>query len=245
MKILILGGTGEARALADRLVDAGHDVTTSLAGRTSAPLLPQGALRIGGFGGPEGLAACLRTEAFDWLVDATHPYAGRISANAVAASAASGIPLLRLMRAPWDEPEDARWRHFESPEAAARALPPGARVLLTTGHAGLDHFLARADCGFLVRVIQAPQAALPDHAQLLLERPPYDLDHELALLRDNGVTHLVSKNSGGGQTAAKLAAAGALGVAVIIIDRPAYPAAREVASVDEALAILHSDASRR
>jgi len=245
MHILILGGTGEARALASRLVAAGHDVTTSLAGRTETPLQPQGALRVGGFGGASGLAAYLRTTQTNLLIDATHPYAGRISANAVAASAESGVPLIRLLRPQWNEPAGARWLHAADAEAAAAALPMGAVVLLTTGHGGLDAFLARTDCRFLVRVIEAPAKTLPAHTRLLIDRPPYDLAGETALLRRQGITHLVSKNSGGGQTAAKLDAAQALGIAIVMIDRPPYALAHEVANIETAVLAVHELASRR
>ncbi|QMV03878.1 cobalt-precorrin-6A reductase [Devosia sp. D6-9] len=245
MRILILGGTSEARALAGALVEAGHAVTTSLAGRTSDPKLPDGGLRVGGFGGIPGLCAYLRAGSFDYLVDATHPYAGLISINAVAASQSTGIPLLRLLRPEWPEPADAPWLRVASTEAAAALLPSGARALLSTGHTGLKTFLERDDCTFLVRVIEPPAEAMPAHANLLLDRPPYTLAGETALMQREAVTHLVSKNSGGSQTTAKLDAARDLGIAVVMIDRPAYGPAHEVGSVEEALAALHSEASRR
>jgi precorrin-6A/cobalt-precorrin-6A reductase len=238
MKVLILGGTGEARELAAALVAHAHEVTTSLAGRTSEPLLPAGAVRVGGFGGAEGLAAYLRALGVERLVDATHPYADEISANAVAATEQTGVPLVRLMRAPWAEPAGARWRHVGSIEAAAAVLPSGARVLVTSGHEGLDELLARDDCRFVVRLIEAPERAMPGHAKLLLARPPYDLEGERELMRRERITHLVSKNSGGEQTAAKLEAARELGVEVVMVDRPGYPAAVEVETVMEAVAAI-------
>lgn len=240
MNILILGGTAEARALAEQLVALGHDVTTSLAGRTQAPLLPPGAVRIGGFGGVAGLAAALRAGTIDWLVDATHPYAGQISFNAVAAARETGVPLLRILRPAWTPPEGANWIHVETAAEAAAALPAGARVLLTTGHTGLPQFLDRDDCQFIVRLIETPAMAIPAHARLLHSRPPYGLADEIALMDGERITHLVSKNSGGGQTAAKLDAAMRLGVRVIMIARPAYGPAIEVESVDGALAQLAS-----
>ena len=238
MKILILGGTAEARRLAQRLVELGHDVTTSLAGRTQAPAIHPGRLRVGSFGGVPGLAAYLVSAGMDWLVDATHPYAARISANAVQAAHSSGVPLLRLLRPGWSEPEVGRWIHVPDVAAAAAVLPSGARVLLTTGHAGLQEFLGRDDCRFLVRLIERPDFAVPPHAKLVLSRPPYGLAAELALMEGEAITHLVSKNSGGAQTAPKLEAAQLLSTSVIMIARPAYPPAREVAAVDEALAAL-------
>ena len=242
MKILILGGTSEARALAARLVALGHEVTTSLAGRTSSPLLPDGELRVGKFGGVPGLAGYLTRMGFDRLVDATHPYAGLISINAVAASHQSAIPLVRLMRPAWEEPAGAGWLHARDVTAAAGLLPRFATVLLTSGHEGLGTLLSRGDCSFLVRLIEPPETPLPRHARLLLARPPYTVEDEVRLLRGETITHLVSKNSGGSQTAAKLEAAREAGVQVIMIDRPAYGPAREVASVDEAVAALAATA---
>jgi len=238
MKILILGGTGEARELAGRLVALGHSVTTSLAGRTQRPALPAGDLRVGKFGGVPGLVGYLRMTGVERLVDATHPYAGLISINAVAASQQSGVPLVRLMRPGWDEPEGANWHRVASLDAAAEALPSGATVLVTTGHEGLDVLLARDDCRFIVRLIEEPEMALPRHARLILARPPYELNAEGALFRREGVTHLVTKNSGGAQTAAKLAAARETGAEVIMVARPVYGPAVEVGSVEDAVAAV-------
>lgn len=238
MKILILGGTAEARELANRLVAMGHDVTTSLAGRTSDPILPEGKLRMGKFGGIPGLAAYLRVAGIERLVDATHPYAGQISINAVAAAQQTGIPLVRYMRPAWEQQLGADWITVETAAEAAASLPPNADVLLTTGHTGLEQFLERDDCQFVVRTIEAPAGELPRHASLLRSRPPYSLSDEMALMEREEITHLVTKNSGGGQTAAKLEAAKRLGVKVIMIARPVYGPANEVASVEDAIAAL-------
>ncbi|MBN9304545.1 MAG: hypothetical protein BGO82_12445 [Devosia sp. 67-54] len=235
MKILILGGTGEARELAARLVALGHEVTTSLAGRTTSPLLPDGELRVGKFGGVPGLVGYLRAMRFDRLVDATHPYAGLISINAVAAAEQTGIPLVRCMRPEWVEPEGAAWRHVRDLAQAADALPALATVLVTTGHQELETLLQRDDCRFVVRLIEPPALPLPRHARLLLARPPYTLEQELRLFRDEAITHLVSKNSGGAQTSAKLEAARSSGVEVIMLDRPEYGPAVEVDSVEAAV----------
>lgn len=236
MKILILGGTREARELADRLVALGHQVTTSLAGRTQHPILPAGELRVGKFGGIPGLVGYLRAAGIERLVDATHPYAGLISINAVAASEQSGVPLVRFMRPAWIEPTGAEWRHVPDIAAAAEALPSGAMVLVTTGHEGLETLLERDDCRFVVRLIEEPDSALPRHARLLLARPPYPLDKELALFRREAITHLVTKNSGGEATAAKLDAARQTGAAILMIARPVYGPAREVGTIDDAVA---------
>src|SRR3569833_3828090 len=238
MKILILGGTGEARDLAARLVALGHRVTTSLAGRTREPILPAGELRVGKFGGVPGLVGYLKAMRFDRLVDATHPYAGLISINAVAAAEQTGIPLVRCMRPAWVEPEGARWRQVRDLAQAAEALPALATVLVTTGHQELETLLARDDCRFVVRLIDPPTTPLPRHARLLLARPPYTLEQELRLFRDEAITHIVSKNSGGAPTAAKLDAARQSGAEVIMIDRPAYGPAREVGSVEAAVAAV-------
>jgi len=238
MTILILGGTAEARDLAGSLVRSGHAVTSSLAGRTQAPILPEGAVRLGGFGGAGGLSAYLRSAGIARLVDATHPYAATISRNAVAAAQASGVPLVRLMRPAWVQPAGADWTIVETAAEAAAALPAGADVLLTTGHTGLAQFLGRNDCRFVVRLIEAPALPVPPHARILQRRPPYGLDEEMALMERDRITHLVTKNSGGGQTAAKLEAAQRLGVKVIMIARPAYGPAIEVSSVEDAITAL-------
>ncbi|HEY4201383.1 MAG TPA: cobalt-precorrin-6A reductase [Devosiaceae bacterium] len=239
MKILILGGTAEARQLANRLVAMGHDVTSSLAGRTSQPVLPEGRVRSGGFGGIPGLVAYLEAHHIERLIDATHPYAEQMSAHAVRAGAMAHVPLVRLLRPGWTEPEGADWLHVRTMAEAAGALPSGARVLVTSGHAELDTLLGRVDCGFVVRVIEPPAAALPSHAELLLDRPPYGAEGEAALLRRHAITHLVTKNSGGGQTSAKLMAAQALNVRVIMVARPDYLPAVEVTDIAAAIAALH------
>ena len=238
MRILILGGTGEARDLAGRLVTLGHRVTTSLAGRTTSPTLPEGELRVGKFGGIPGLVGYLKAAGIERLVDATHPYAGLISINAVAASQQTGIPLVRLMRPAWVEPEGANWRHVRDMHEAAEALPPLATVLVTTGHEDLGEVLDRDDCRFVVRLIEPPAEPLPGHARLILSRPPYTLEGETRLFRSEGITNLVTKNSGGAQTAAKLDAARVTGAQVIMVDRPVYGPAREVGTVEEAAAAI-------
>lgn len=238
MKILILGGTGEARLLAERLIDMGHDVTTSLAGRTSEPLLPKGAVRIGGFGGGDGMGNYLIAEKFDRIVDATHPYAVEIAQNAVKAAALAGIRLVRLVRPPWIEPQYAFWTHVASVEEAAAALPKGARALLTLGHQKLEPFLARTDCSFVVRSIEPVEKPLPVHATQLLARPPFFIGGETELMQHHDISHLVSKNSGGVQTEAKLQAALQLRLTVIMIARPELPPAHDVPTVGQAIAAL-------
>ena len=238
MKILILGGTEEARLLADRLVAMGHDVTTSLAGRTSAPAAPKGNVRTGGFGGGEALGKYLRDERFDRIVDATHPYATEIKQSAVRAAEIAELRLVRLLRPMWQEPQYAFWKRVASAEEAAQALPRGARALLTVGHTGLEAYLARTDCIFVVRSIEAPEKPLPVNATSVLARPPFYPQGELALMQEQGITHLVSKNSGGVQTEAKLQAALQLRLPVFMIARPELPPAHEVPTVGQAIAAL-------
>jgi precorrin-6A/cobalt-precorrin-6A reductase len=219
--LLILGGTGEARALAARA--AGWRVVTSLAGRVRDPRLPEGEVRLGGFGGPEGLAAWLSQERVGAVVDATHPFASRISASAVAAARATGVPLLALHRPGWTEGPGDDWRRVPSVEAAAAALPAlGERAMLTTGRQSLAAF---ADLGlfFLVRTVDPPSPPLPRRHQLVLDRGPYTVEGEAELMREHAIGVLVTKDSGGALTAAKLVAARQRGMPVVMVDRPPVP----------------------
>lgn len=237
MKILILGGTADAREIAERLTALGHDVTTSLAGRTRKPALPAGQLRVGKFGGVAGLVGYLQAMGIERLIDATHPYAGLISVNAVSAAQASGIPLVRYMRPPWEEPEGAGWLHVPTVGAAAEALPPGANVFITTGHEGLERFVARNDCRMVARLIEPPAIEL-GHIWWLEDTPPYLIDEERALFERYGFTHLVTKNSGGEATWPKMAVAQERGVKVIVVARPVYGPAVEVGSIEEVVAAV-------
>ena len=247
MRILILGGTGEARELAAALVAAGTDVLSSLAGRVRNPRLPEGPVRIGGFGGAEGLAAFLATEGIAAVVDATHPFAAGITANATQAAAAAGVPLLVLRRPGWDA--DPAWHAAADIGAAAAAVRdwPGERVFLTTGRRDLAAFAADDAHDFLVRTVDPPEGPVPPRMTLLLDRGPYTAEGETALMREHGVGLLVTKNSGGPMTAAKLTAARELGVQVVVVARPPLPpGAAVVATVPEALRWLaaRADLSR-
>ncbi|GAA4685770.1 cobalt-precorrin-6A reductase [Phytohabitans rumicis] len=241
MRLLILGGTGEARALA--LACAGWHVVTSLAGRVRDPRLPAGQVRIGGFGGPEGLATWLAEQRIDAVVDATHPFASRISASARAATAQTGVPLLALHRPGWTAEPGDDWRRVPTVAQAAAALPGlGKRVMLTTGRQSLAVF-APLDLWFLIRTVDPPEPPLPARHLLLLDRGPYTVDGEAALMREQAIDVLVTKDSGGEMTAAKLVAARQLGLPVVMVDRPA-PAAvvPAVSTVDEAVAWLRDNA---
>lgn len=238
--MLILGGTAEARELA-AAVPAGH-VVTSLAGRVSAPRLPVGEVRIGGFGGPDGLAAWLVSERIDAVVDATHPFAHRISASARQATATVDLPLLALHRPGWTEEPGDDWRRVPSVEAAAAALPAvGGRVLLTTGRQSLAAFAGNTEW-FLIRTVDPPSPPLPARHAVVLDRGPYTVDGETALMREHGIDVLVTKDSGGALTAAKLVAARRLGLPVLMVDRPAPPdGVPTVATVEDAVRWLRDN----
>jgi precorrin-6A/cobalt-precorrin-6A reductase len=237
MKILILGGTADARQLAERLTALGHDVTTSLAGRTRKPAIPAGQVRVGRFGGIPGLVGYLRAAGIERLVDATHPYAELISVNAVAASQTSGVPLVRYMRPPWVEPDGAGWAHVPTVRAAAEALPVGANVFVTTGHEGLEEFVARDDCRIVARLIEPPTIEL-GHIRWLEDGPPYRVEDERRLFDQYGFTHLVTKNSGGERTWPKMVVARERGVQVIVVARPVYGRAVEAETVEAAVAAV-------
>jgi precorrin-6A/cobalt-precorrin-6A reductase len=236
VRILILGGTGEARELAAALVAAGIDVLSSLAGRVRDPRLPEGPVRIGGFGGADGLAAFLEAEGITAVVDATHPFAAGITANAAAAAAAAGVPLLVLRRPGWDA--DPSWQAVADIGQAAAAVRdwPGRAVFLTTGRRDLAVFAGDDRHEFLVRTVDPPDGPVPERMTLILDRGPYTVDGETALMREHGIGLLVSKDSGGPMTAAKLQAAGDLGVQVVMVQRPPLPeGAAAVATVPGAV----------
>ncbi|WP_084729587.1 cobalt-precorrin-6A reductase [Streptacidiphilus neutrinimicus] len=229
--VLVLGGTTEARLLAEALAaDPAYEVTTSLAGRLAAPRLPAGRVRIGGFGGPEGLAAWLRAEAVHAVVDATHPFAAAMSAHAAAGADAAGVPLLVLRRPGWEPVPGDRWHRVASLAEAAALLPRlGARVLLTTGRNDLSPFagpdrLPELDAlWFLTRSVDPPSGPLPANVEVLQARGPFTVEQELALLRDRRIDVLVTKDSGGAATAPKLTAARELGLPVVVVRRPPVP----------------------
>jgi precorrin-6A/cobalt-precorrin-6A reductase len=236
MTVLLLGGTSEARELAATLHDASIPVITSLAGRTPPNAPPAGRLRVGGFGGPDALVEWLTAEGVGAVVDATHPFAKRISASAVTACALADVPLLRLVRPPWSAAPGDRWiRVPDLPTAAAIVPAHGSRVLLTTGRQDVAAF-ARVDTAwFLIRSITAPLPPLPPKHELLLDRGPYTLERELALLERHAIDLVVTKNSGGDATAAKLVASRERGLPVIVIERPALARAQTVHTVAEAV----------
>jgi precorrin-6A/cobalt-precorrin-6A reductase len=247
-RILILGGTTEARRLAEGL--AGRNdlaVTVSLAGRTTAPAAQAAPVRIGGFGGVEGLARYLMKERIDALIDATHPYAAIMSANAAAAAAATRVPLLALRRAPWRRLPGDRWIDVADTAAAVEALGEAPRrVFLALGKSEIGVFARAPQHHYVVRSVEPvdPPLAVP-HAFYVTGRGPFGEAEDRSLLVTHAVDVVVAKNSGGGATYGKIAAARTLGVPVILLRRPFVPEVPSVATVEAAVAWLdHGSALR-
>lgn len=238
-RLLILGGTGEGRALAQALHAAhpGLDVVTSVAGVTAnAPALP-GETRVGGFGGADGLAAYIKEQGVDFVIDATHPFAARITAHAVSASVATDTPYLRVERAAWTMPANTDVVFVPDADEAARLVArTSSAALLTIGRKDLGAFDGVGKVNLVARVIERP-APDPLHgvAQYVVARPPFTLDGEVALLREHNIDTVVTKASGGDATRAKLDAAAIVGARLVIIRRPPPPDAERVSNVEDAL----------
>ncbi|HEX4569252.1 MAG TPA: cobalt-precorrin-6A reductase [Dongiaceae bacterium] len=235
-RLLILGGTAEARQLADTLAaQPGLCIITSLAGRTVEPRRPAGDLRTGGFGGAAGLADYLRRMQVDLVIDATHPYAAAISRHAVEACRSAARPLLRLERGPWRAETSDRWVEVDSLLAAARAAPSlGRRALLTVGIKELSAFAGIPDLWFLVRLVEMPAEPLPllDH-EIVLGRGPFAAAAERDLLHGRGIEFVIAKNSGGAATYGKIVAARELGLPVVLLRRPELPAAETAGTIEQ------------
>jgi precorrin-6A/cobalt-precorrin-6A reductase len=248
MRVLILGGTTEASGLAQLLAaDQRFETTLSLAGRTSKPRRQPVRTRIGGFGGADGLAAWLVQEAVEAVIDATHPYADQISSNAVAACARLAIPLATLLRPAWRPEPDDQWLTVASAEAAAEALgPEPRRVFLSLGRLELGAFASGPHHHYLARTVDPPEAAvLPRDIRLILDRGPFDEPAETALLMNEKIDVLVSKNSGGAATYAKITAARKLGIPVVMIARPHKPHGHIVDNAEAAAGWLEERLAHR
>ncbi|MGE5149374.1 MAG: cobalt-precorrin-6A reductase [Rhodospirillaceae bacterium] len=247
LKVLILGGTTEASALA-RMVACDPRVAPllSLAGRTTNPRPQPIPARVGGFGGIEGLVTFLHREAIDAVVDATHPYADQMSAHAVAACTESSVPLASLVRPEWTREASDLWQVVADTETAAHALgKKSRRVFLSLGRQDLHIFARAPQHHYLARLIEQPdQATLPPNLRLLQARGPFDRADEARLLREERIDILVSKNAGGAATYAKIEAARALGLPVVMIARPHKPVGVIMANVEACVAWLHGLAPR-
>ncbi len=225
-RLLILGGTGDAVKLASLAIGLpGWEVITTLAGRTRVPKIVAGTVRTGGFGGEAGLIEYLQMEKIDLLIDATHPFAAQISWHAAGAATTVGIPRLMLIRPAWERSTLANWIEVDRIEAAVGAIPATAmRIFLTIGRQQLALFASLTDRWCLIRSIDLPDPDMPlPPGKLLLDRGPFKLEQELQLLRDYRIEAIVSKNSGGDATSAKIIAAGELGLPVVMVQRPIMP----------------------
>jgi precorrin-6A/cobalt-precorrin-6A reductase len=239
--ILILGGTSEARELAQSLASRTDlAVTMSLAGRTAAPAAQPVPVRRGGFGGIAGLARYLNDSDVSALIDATHPYAAIMSGNAIAASRETGTPMIALRRPPWSAAPGDRWIDVASVEEARHALGVKQRnVFLTLGRQEIASFAEAPWHHYLIRSVDPvdPPLAIP-HARYLLDRGPFDEEKERALLLAHSIDVVVAKNSGGAATYGKIAAARALGLEVLLLQRPPLMDHPAVARVSEVIAWL-------
>ncbi|WP_418068095.1 cobalt-precorrin-6A reductase [Roseibium porphyridii] len=238
--ILLLAGTSEARQLAKSIAQrfAAVRLTVSFAGVVKD--LPDLGVptRVGGFGGVDGLVSYLQEEGVDLIIDATHPFAAQMSRHAVDAAGQTDTHLIRLERPIWHEVDGDTWQHVASTTAAAEALPEKSRAFLSVGRKEIDKFTNRDDCFALVRMIEPPERPLPDHWHLVLERPSKSVDAERHLLKHHKITHLVTKNSGGASSYAKIEAARQLEVPLLMIKRPALPDANTAASTAEVLKFI-------
>jgi precorrin-6A/cobalt-precorrin-6A reductase len=224
--VLILGGTAEARSLAALLHDEHIDAVSSLAGRVKNPALPVGKVRVGGFGGVEGLVRWILENHCSAIIDATHPFARVISENAAQAAVVTGAPLMTLRRPSWEAQPGDTWIDVPDIVEAARTVAEmtarrrGLRVFLTTGRQDVDVFSPVTDAWFLIRLVDPPEREVPPHSIIVRSRGPYTLAGELALMREHGIDVIVTKNSGGELVRAKLDAARQLSLPVIMVQRP-------------------------
>lgn len=236
--ILILGGTAEASKLASKLVGKGHRVISSLAGRTSTPAKIEGEVRIGGFGGAQGLADYITRENVSLLIDATHPFATQISDNALVAATSTGIPFVRLERPAWVAKPGDKWKIVATLELAVAAIPSKARVLLALGRQHIGPFSRRGDVHFVVRMIDPPETPLGLIDFELELSKPGKVDEETAFLIRKRLTHIVCRNSGGTSSYAKIKAARDLDLPVIMIERPYRTGTRTLPDVESVIGFV-------
>ena len=232
--LLILGGTAEARALARHVAGSGRKAIYSYAGRVEAPQPVPIPSRIGGFGGAEGLADYLKMAGITHLVDATHPFADKMSRNAIAAAKIAGLPLIALTRPEWRPGEGDEWLNVPDLDTAVAALPPDPkRIFLAIGRTEIGRFAARPEHHYLLRLVDRPDTAPPlPHHDIVVARGPFDIEGDRALLESHRIDIVVSKNSGGSGARAKLDAARELGLPVLMIDRPSLPERHEVDTIE-------------
>jgi precorrin-6A/cobalt-precorrin-6A reductase len=250
-RVLILGGTAEGSALATCLVSRTDiAVTSSLAGRVDQPKLPSGEFRVGGFGGVDGLIRYLDAEKIVAVIDATHPYASRISHNAEQACKHLGLPLIALARPPWKRMQQDKWHEVEDLRSAAHFVDSTKRrVFLSIGRQELEAFADCENAWYLIRAIDKPTSHLPLHHELILQRGPFSLGEELQLLKNHTIDCVISKNSGGPATYAKIEAARLLNIPVVMIRRPLKHTGESVETIGQAIlqldAVLDNLAKRR
>ncbi|MCK0143825.1 cobalt-precorrin-6A reductase [Aliiroseovarius sp. F20344] len=240
MKVLLLAGTAEARQLAQLLSDQGHDVLASLSGATRDPKPFPVATRTGGFGGEKAQEAFMQQAAFDAVIDATHPFAEQISTRSFQISSRLGTSYLRLLRSEWSSEPGDNWQVIAIPEDAARHIPSGTRVLLATGALSLDEWVDLAkDRTLFCRRVDPTDAPFPYEGSWIVGRPPFSVEDEVKMLRENRITHVVCKNAGGAAQA-KLIAARQLGLPVVMLARPPVPDCQIADTVEGAVAWLNS-----
>jgi precorrin-6A/cobalt-precorrin-6A reductase len=244
MRVLVLGGTSEAGQIARELAAAGVAGVFSYAGRTASPIAQPLPTRIGGFGGVEGFCDYLRSERITHVIDATHPFAAQISRNAVMACAQAGTPLVAYAREPWVAGQGDQWQPVRTIEEAVRTLPDSpARIFLAIGRQHLRAFAVKAQHFYLLRLVDAPDQSLPlPNSEIVLARGPFALEGDLALLREHRISHVVARNAGGEGARAKLDAARALGLPVIMIERPDLPERKVAQNVAEIMRWLDQSA---
>jgi precorrin-6A/cobalt-precorrin-6A reductase len=246
-RILILGGTGEGTELASRFAHRSDICTiSSLAGRVTEPKRPEGIVRVGGFGGVDGLASFLVKENIGMVIDATHPFAVRISRNAELACVRLGLPLVAFIRPPWVKTKADLWHEVQNVEEAASVVDvQKGRVFLSIGRQEVGSFAACHNTWFLIRCIEEPRGPLPRLHEILFRRGPFDLSNELRLLKDHSINCVISKNSGGSATYAKIQAAQLLKIPVVMVKRPVKHMVSTVATLEEILVkvdrLVHSN----